>query len=237
MKSRNVLILALVMALVTTVLFNKYLKDLDKKYKKNDNKIAVIVPKTAIKKNQRVTKEMLQTKELSSDSVPADAIKKVQQLEGKYALTDIREGEVLLPFRFTSQFEESEEITRKIREGYRAVSIEVNFVESVSNLVQPENYVDIIFSEIIKEGGKNQVNTSLILENVRVLAVGKSLKESDEGNKDSKDSKGSSVTKAQGQESLYTAVTVELKPEDAVKIINADERGNVKFILKSKILQ
>jgi len=232
MKSRNVLILALVMALVTTLLFNKYLKDLDGRYKKNQNKITVVAAKEPIKKNQRVTKQMLQVKEISADAVPADAVKKLEQIEGKYALTDIKEGEVLLPFRFTSQFEESEVITRKIRDGYRAVSIEANFVESVSNLIQPEDSVDIVYTETIKQGGgPSQVNTLLVLENVRVLAVGKSLNE-DKGNgavvKDSKEKE---------QENQYTAVTVELKPEDAVKIINVDEKGNIKFILRSKVLQ
>lgn len=231
MKSRNVLILALVMALVTTLLFNKYLKDLDSRYKKNQNKITVIVAKSSIKKNQRVTKELLQVKEISADAVPADVVKKLEQIEGKYALTDIKEGEVLLPFRFTSQFEESQVITRKIRDGYRAVSIEANFVESVSNLIQPEDYVDVVYTETIKQnGGANQVNTSLVLENVRVLAVGNSLKEAEKGAvvKDSKQN---------GQESQYTAVTVELKPEDAVKIINVDEKGNIKFILRSRVVQ
>jgi len=232
MKSRNVLILALVMALVTTLLFNKYLKDLDSRYKKNQNKITVVAAKEPIKKNQRVTKQMLQLKEITSDAVPADAVKKLEQVEGKYALTDIKEGEVLLPFRFTSQFEESEVITRKIRDGYRAVSIEANFVESVSNLIQPEDYVDVVYTETIKQnGGVNQVNTSLVLENVRVLAVGKSLNEEKGDGKVVKDSQ------QKEEEKQYTAVTVELKPEDAVKIINVDEKGNIKFILRSKVVQ
>ena len=232
MKSRNVLILALVMALVTTLLFNKYLKDLDSRYKKNQNKITVVAAKEPIKKNQRVTKQMLQVKEISADAVPTDAVKKLEQVEGKYALTDIKEGEVLLPFRFTSQFEESEVITRKIRDGYRAVSIEANFVESVSNLIQPEDYVDVVYTESIKQnGGTNQVNTSLVLENVRVLAVGKSLNEEKGDGKVVKD------PQQKEEENQYTAVTVELKPEDAVKIINVDEKGNIKFILRSKVVQ
>lgn len=231
MKSRNVLILALVMALVTTLLFNKYLKDLDNRYKKNQNKITVVAAKEPIKKNQKVTKQMLQIKEISADAVPTDAVKKIEQVEGKCALTDIKEGEVLLPFRFTTQFEESEVITRKIRDGYRAVSIEANFVESVSNLIQPEDYVDVVYTETIKESsGNNQVNTSLVLENARVLAVGKSLKE-DKGEGVVKD------TKQKEQEAQYTAVTLELKPEDAVKIINVDAKGNIKFILRSKVVQ
>lgn len=228
MKSRNILILALIMALITTFLFNKYLKDLDKKYKKNDNTIAIVVAKNSINKNQRVTTEMLELKYVSTDSVPSDAVKKMEDVEGKYALTDIKNGEALFPFRFTNQFEESQQITRKIREGYRAVSIEANFVESVSNLIQPEDYVDIVFSEATNgNAGKKEVNTMVVLENVRVLAVGKALKEVESSTK--KDDKGNA------EESMYTSVTLEVKAEDAVRLINVDEKGNVKFILRSKL--
>lgn len=234
MKSRNILILALVMALITTFLFNGYLKNLDKKYKKNQNKVTVVAAKGDIKKNQKVTSAMLQYKELSADSVQSEAVKKIQDIEGKYALADIRDGETLLPFRFTSQFEEEKQITRKIRDGFRAVSIEANFVESVSNLIQPEDYVDVVFSETLSlSGGQKSVNTILVLENIRVLAVGKSLKDH-EVQSDNK--KNVNDVKEEPGESLYTSVTLELKPEDAVKIINVDEKGSIKFILRSKVL-
>lgn len=237
MKSRNILILALIMALVTTVLFNNYLKQLDKKYKKNENKISVLVAKQFIGKNEKITKDMLQLKEFSSDSVQPEAIKKIEDVEGKYALVDIQEGEALLPFRFTNQFEEEQVITRKIRDGYRAVSVEVNLVESVSNLVQPEDYVDVVFSENTgAEGVRKIVDTQPILENVRVLAVGKRLKEQGSDNKTIKaDTKTSNDQNRNEQSVEYAAVTLELKPEDAVKLINSDERGDIKLILRSSI--
>jgi len=230
MKSRNILILALLMALVTTFLFNNYLKELDKKYKDNQNKISVVVPKQDIKKNQKVTRDMLEFKELSEDSVHPEAIKNMDEIIGNYALTDMKAGEVLFSSRFTNQFKEDQLLTRKIREGYRAISIEVNFVESVSNMIQPEDYVDVIFSEKVKDASdKDIVNTDIILQNIRVLAVGKRLVEKEspqgEGNLE-----GTGENKVE-----YMSVTLELKPEDSIKIANSDERGNIKLILRSKV--
>jgi pilus assembly protein CpaB len=174
MKSRIILILALIMALITTFFFSRYLKGLDDKYKKNDNRVGVVVAKVPIAKNQRVTKEMLEIKDLSVDSVHPEAVKKAEDIEGSYALTDMKKGEVLFASRFTNQFKETELVTRKIREGLRAVSIEVNFVESVSNLIEPEDYVDVVFSEKLgTSGATSQVSTQILLQNVRVLAVGK----------------------------------------------------------------
>lgn len=230
MKSRNILILALIMALVTTFFFSRYLKQLDKKYKSSDNRVSVVVAKQSITKNQRVTKEMLETRDFSADSVHPEAVKKMEDIEGSYALTDMKQGEILFTSRFTNQFKETELVTRKIREGLRAVSIEVNFVESVSNLIEPEDYVDVVFSEKIGTGGNSaQVSTQILLQNVRVLAVGKRIVSSEE-----RSNSGEAETEA-GDEVEYVSVTLELKPEDTSKLINADERGNLKLILRSKV--
>jgi len=228
MKSRNILVLALIMAIITTFLFSKYLKELDEKYKKNENTISVVVPKVAINKNQKITKEILEFKEVEIDSIHPEAIKTMEEIEGKYALTDMKKGEALFLDRFLDQYKEDKFVTRKIREGYRAVSIEVNIVESVTNLIEPEDNVDVIFSEeIVQDGAEKKVKTEILLENTRVLAVGKRLNEKE--NKDVKE------TNDNDNEVEYISVTLELKPQDIVKLINADERGSIKLTLRSKI--
>lgn len=230
MKSRNILIAALIMAIVTTILFRQYLKELDKKYKSNQNRVSIVVAKQGIAKHQLVTKEMLEIKEFSADSVHPEAIMKVDDVLGNYALTDIKPGETIFLSRFTNQFKENELITRKIREGYRAVAIEVNIVESVANLIQPEDYVDVTFSEKLAiSGGSTQIKTETILENVRVLAVGKRIVVNEKLNKEPSGAEHNSNSVE------YNSVTLELKPEEIVKLINADERGNIKFVLRSKI--
>ncbi len=226
MKSRNILIAALLMAVVTTILFRQYLTELDKKYKKVQNKVSIVVSIQDIAKNQKITKEMLRFKEISADSAHPDAVRKMEDLVGDYALTDIKAGEELFSSRFTNQFEEDTVVTRKIREGYRAIAIEVNYVESVANLIKPEDYVDMVFSEKTKD---STVQTQTLLENVRVLAVGKRITEEEPVNKDAKTS-GQKPAEVQ-----YNSVTVELKPEDVLKLANCDERGNIKLILRSKI--
>lgn len=233
MKTRNILIAALIMAILTTVLFRTYLKNLDNKYNSNQKRISIVVAKQSIKKNQMVTKDMLEIKEFSADSVHPEAVKKIEDIAGNYALTEIKVGEIIFASRFTNQFKESEELTRKIQDGYRAVAIEVNYVESVATMIEPENYVDVIFSEKVKDGGNNQiVKTETLLSKVRVLAVGKRIVEKQVAQATSEDSKASGTTQTQVE---YNSATLELKPEDIIKIVNADERGNIKFVLNSKI--
>ncbi len=213
MKTKLILIIALIMAIITTVLFRQYVINLEKKYRSQNNIITIVVPKVDIKKNQLVSKDMLEFKEVSSSSVHPQALKKFEEVVGKYAVTDIKSGEVLLPLRFTDQYSENQTITRKIQSGNRAVSIGVSDVKAVSKLIEPEDYVDVIYT----------VNgqTSILLENIRVIAVGKSLIQSTK----SKDNNAED----------YGTVTLEVSPTDAVKIINADETGNIKFVLRGQL--
>ena len=230
MKSKYILILALIMALVTSLLFSQYLSSLDKKYKKAENKVNVVVAARGIEKNQKVTKDMLIIKSISADAAYPKAITKMEEIEGKYSQIDIKAGEMLFADRFTDQYQETYAVARKIREGYRAVSVEVNYVESVSTLIEPEDYVDVVFSERIKQSGASDiVNTSSILQNVRILAVGKRISQKNNEAADAKAAKTAST----GTD--YTSVTLELKPEDALRLINSDEKGNIKLILRSSV--
>lgn len=233
MKSKYILIIALVMAVLTTIMFGKYLKDLDKRYKSGKDLVEVVVLKQDVKANQRITKEMLEVKSYHAGSVHPDAVKKIQDIEGDYADVDMKAGEVLLPMRFINQVKEQEALTKKIKEGNRAISIEVNFVESVSTMIEPENYVDVLFSEKLSGGG---VNTQLLIENVRVLAVGKKIAETQNSSSvtEVKDAAGGAENNTQA---AYNSVTLELNPEQIKTIVNADERGNIKFVLRSKLEQ
>lgn len=216
MKSKLILVIALIMAIITTVLFRQYVIGIDKKYKEAQKIITIVVPKTDIKKNQLVTKDMLELKEFSSGSVHPQALKKIEDVAGKYAATDLKMGEVLFASRFYDQLKETQVLTRKIQDGYRAVSIAISDVKAVTKMIQPEDRVDVVSTA--------NGQTSIILENVRVLAVGQRLTETQPASND----KNATNTD-------YGTITLELAPADIVKIINADEIGNIKFILRGQL--
>ncbi|MEK6266334.1 MAG: Flp pilus assembly protein CpaB [Clostridium sp.] len=225
MKSKSILIIALIMACITTFLFMKFLTGLENKYKGEQKRITIVVPKADIKKNQMVTVENFELKEFIAEAVHPEAVAKIEDVVGNYALIDMKAGEVLFATRFSNMLQESELITRKIKEGYRAIAIGVNYEESVATLIQPEDYVDVI-STTPDDANDKKLHTTTLFHNVRVLAVGKRIVEKD---------KNTSTDKTVEEEDEYSCVTVELKPEDIMKIVNADESGNIKFVLISKI--
>ncbi len=220
MRSKIILILALLMGVVTTFLFFNYMKQFDTEMVISERMIEVVVAKERIEANTKLNASLVEIKEVPEKGLHPQVIKDISQLEGLYVTSPIETGELILEHRVQSELEEQLFVSRKVNDGYRATSIGLNFVQSISNLIEPEDYVDVLFSEVINTN-PTTVNTSIILQKVRVLAVGRKL-----------------VAKTETTEEYveYTSVTLELKPEETVKVINASERGNIQLTLHSRLL-
>ncbi len=205
---------------ITTILFFNYLKQFDASVASNEKMVEVVVASKQLKKNERISADKVAVTKIPESARHPLAITKIKEVDGLIVNADIEAGEILLPHRVQQEEDEKLLVSRKVKEGYRAVSIGVNFVQSVSNLIEPEDYVDVVFSEAVKRDGGTSVVTQLILENVRVLAVGRKLIESTTGE-----------TYVE-----YSAATLEVNTKDAVRLINASERGNLHLTLHSRIM-
>jgi pilus assembly protein CpaB len=218
MKSKLFLTLALIMGVITTYFFNSYMQQFDDQAVSLENQIQVVVAKEAILKNQRITAAQIEMVSVPEAAVHPSTFKNIADVEGKFSLATIEPSEMILQHRVSHEKEEAQMISRKVQEGYRAVSIGANYVQTVSNLLEPEDYVDVVFSEQEQQTEK-KVNTEMVLQKVKVLAVGQRLIESKEAD----------------PRVEYSSVTLELKPEQAVMLVNATERGNLHLIVHSRI--
>ncbi|WP_123043086.1 Flp pilus assembly protein CpaB [Cohnella candidum] len=219
MRSKIILMAALVMGIVTTVLFFNYMKKYDAAAAVNETFVSVVAAKQEIKENTKITGAMLQTIQIPANGVHASTIKDLALAEGKVAASDLAAGEVILANHIKDQQAEAQFVSKKVRDGYRAVSLGVNLVQSVSNLIEPEDYVDLVFTETDPDTKK--VQSSILLENVRVLAIGRRMVQAD----------------ATTEYVEYATVTLEVKPEDGVTVINSDEKGPVSLMLHSRVVQ
>ena len=229
MKAKFILIGAVVFAIATTILFSNYLKSLDNKYKNDKSLVQVVVFKQDIKKDQKVTGDMLGTKSYSLNSVLPGTIKNSKDIIGSYTAVDMKAGEMLYPDRFINQTKETKSLTKKIKKENRAVSIAVNYVQSVSSMIEPEDYVDVISSVKNTNG---LFTTTTILQNVRVLAVGGNLAESSNA-----PAAASDKTSSGASQGKYASITLELNPQQAEQITNAEENGDLNFVLRSSLEQ
>ncbi|SEC17521.1 Flp pilus assembly protein CpaB [Paenibacillus sp. GP183] len=217
MRSKIILVMALLMGLVTTVLFFNYMKKFDQVKAADASVVTVIGAKQAIKANTKITPEMLQTMQVPAALVHPQAVRNSTDAVDKIAVMDMAPDEILLSHHLKNQVEEALFVSKKVQEGYRAVTVGVNLVQSVSNLIEPGDYVDVVSTLTDKLSDK--VISTTINQNLRVLAIGRRMVEA----------------KSDTPYAEYSTVTLEAKPEDSVTLINANGRGSINLLLRSRI--
>ncbi|GEL77984.1 Flp pilus assembly protein CpaB [Tenuibacillus multivorans] len=241
MQSRIFFLLAILMGIITTAIFFYTNQNNEPAPVEETPVTEVVVLTNDVSENQRLTGEDVTLKAIPKDQAHAATLSSVDDVQGKFATAGMVEGEVVLSHRLKSSKEEQRLVSRKVRDGYRAVSIDTDMVRSVTNLIEPEDYVDVIFTYQIEdeaegEGGNTEISSRLtsgisenlldasesviLLEEIRVLSVGRKM-----------------VTNPNGGDYVeYSQVTLELPPRDVVALVNASEQGSIHLALHSRIV-
>lgn len=217
MRSKIILIMALLMGLITTVLFFNYMKKLEPAEAALANMKTIVVAEQAIKKNQLLSSGMVKLKEVPAEAVHPDTLLDAAAVGGTYATADIAAGEPILSGRISTSKEESLFLSRKVREGYRAVGVSVNFIGSISNLIEPGDKVDVVYT--FENKATEELESVILLREVPVLSIGRRMIEATE----------------ETPYVEYSSTALELKPEEAVKLVEADERGTISLLLHTRL--
>jgi pilus assembly protein CpaB len=102
--------------------------------------------------------------------------------------------------------------------GMRAISTEISPETGAGGFILANDRVDVILSRRERNGTTENVNSEIILGNVRVLAIDQTIED--------KDGKKSIVGKT---------VTLELKPEQAETLARARQSGTLSLALRSLV--
>jgi pilus assembly protein CpaB len=103
-------------------------------------------------------------------AVPPGAFTTTAKVLGRGAILPLGKGDFVLASKLAS-LNAGAGLPSMIPQGMRAVSVRVNDVVSVAGFVQPGTHVDVLATG--SQGAEHQTTT--VLENVLVLAVGRSL--------------------------------------------------------------
>ncbi|MFC4737256.1 Flp pilus assembly protein CpaB [Bacillus daqingensis] len=217
MKAKRIMLLAAAAGLMTTGLFYVYMNEAAGSQPEPVETVEAVVAGSDIEPYTELREEMVSTKEVPADDLHPDAVTALEEVSGRFTAAPLREGEIILQHRLDGEGLESDFVSKKLEEGNRAVSISVDYVRSVSNLIEPEDHVDIVLSVEPQEG---PVETTVLQEKVRVLAVGERMIE---------------VNEEGETEEEYHSVTFEMKPEEALNVIHASETGSLQLTLHSKL--
>jgi len=150
--------------------------------------------------------------QMLKDTAPDGAFRSAAQVEGKIALSEIMKGEILLAKRFADQGGGST-LSAVVGENMRAVSVRVNDVVGVAGFLLPGNRVDVVAA--YRDG--QDMFSETVVQNVKVLAVDQT------------------ASSDKNEPVVVRAVTLEVTPADAEKLILAEQRGAIQLALRNPL--
>ncbi len=223
---KKVKVLALVTAVIAAVLLYSYLNSLSKTASLEVKKTGVVTASVNIPPNTPIVKEMLTVTQLPVEAIHEQSLKKTDDIIGKVSESEIIAGEQILSSKLiaTGQGQKPGTLAYSVQPGMRAITIAVSNTTGLSNMIIPDDRVDIIGQyevEAQQSNGesKNIDYTTMLAENVKVLAVDNSMTDKD------KDSK----------ENPYVTLTLEVTPSQAMEISMTESKGQLRAIMRSPL--
>lgn len=207
---------AVICGLIGVMLITRYLSSVQAYTKDLGN---VVVAKQEIPLGEKITVDHLALAPIPNGSAPEGAFRKVDQLVGRVAITPIGLREVITNIKLAPEGVGAG-LSAVIPEGYRAMTVKVDDVVGVSGFVMPGTFVDVVavILPTAQQGAENQGPISkIVLQNIKVLASGAKI--------DSPEN--------QREPSAVKAVTLQVTPEQAEKLVLAANEGKLQLVMRN----
>lgn len=195
------------------------------------NQSAVLVAKQDIPKGSVIESEMVSTEIVPNQFVQPQAATSLDRISGMITVAPIAKGEQINLSRLVNERQSGGgNLAGVTPSGKRAISIVVDNIASLSGMIKPGDYVDVLATiQVPVQGQDGQVTgqTSVVplFQNVLVLAVGQ-----DTGGAAAPTSRYAENTNASGGNNL---ITLALGPQEANLIAFVQEQGKIRLIMRS----
>ena len=223
LKSRlALLVFAVIFGISATIVAGVYLKSLEKDIRNSGKLTSVYIAERSIKPGasfrDMLLKRQVSLKQIPKKYVAAGAVSP-EKIDGKVLAVPLTKGDQLTVSKF--HFSERTGLSLQIPQNMVAVSIAVDEVIGVSNLILPGDYVMIISTFDSAEDGPEV--SRILLHRVRVLTTS-----------ENKSPNGSKSQSSPAQKGLTKkTITVAVSPAEAEKIAFAQEKGRLFLALLS----
>ena len=144
-------------------------------------------------------------------NVPPGTFTDPGPLVGRIVVSNIVMGEPLMEAKLASSGSGAGVMAYIIPEGHRAMAVAVNDVAGVAGFVLPNSTVDVIVTATAPRGERI---SKIVLENLRVLAVGQKMEEKE------------------GKAVQVPTVTLSITPAEAEKLALASNVGTLQLLLR-----
>lgn len=217
---KRVKIIALLAAVVTALLLFLYLNSNGSS--QEGPEVSVVIAVVNIPANTKITQDMVTATSISQTVKIANAATESSQVVGKMATEKIYAGEQVLNQKLVAAGEEtSGTLAYSIEPGMRAISLAVSDTTGLAGMLKPQDHVDIIADFEDPDAALVGVFTTMVVENVTVLAVDSTMNKA--GKTDAK--AGTS----------YSTITLQVTPQEAMKLSMTEYMGHLRAILRSPL--
>jgi len=214
-RSRLLMIGGLALAVGLLVAFSVYNKLRGSAASSNERGVAVVVAADDIQPGVKLDAHDVRVVTIPQSAVPPGAFSDPQKVVRRGAVLPMSKGDFILATKLAA-LEAGAGLPSMIPPGMRAVSVRVNDVVSVAGFVQPGTRVDVLSTG--NQGTGNDRQTTTVLENVAVIAVGKSLDRN----------AGSDAQTA-------PVITLLVSPDDAQKLALVSQEGRIQLSLRNPL--
>ncbi|MFI5110864.1 MAG: Flp pilus assembly protein CpaB [Terriglobales bacterium] len=214
-RSRLLMIGTLALAVGLLVAYSVYNRLRTSAGSNNGPGVEVVVAANDIPIGTKLAERDVRLVRYPQSNLPAGVFNKLVQVLGRGVVLPISGGEFILPSKLAAE-NAGAGLPAMIPPGMRAVSVRVNDVVSVAGFVQPGTRVDVLLTGNPGNGGERQTTT--VLENVAVIAVGKSLLE-----------------RLGVGEAASPVITLLVSPDDAQRLALAGQEGRIQLALRNPL--
>lgn len=223
------LIAAIGLALLATMLTVRYLKsreasiaaEVAAKAQVGGPRIAVVVPTRDMPVGTPLLDNVVAAREVAADLLYPDAIlvDDFDKYKGQSLIRPVLKGRPLLKADLRPMHGD---FAGSLEDGARAMTVDIDELNSVAHMVQPGNRVDLMLAMRRDDGGQTVVP---FMERMKVLATGQRVLP--EGG-DDKNMPGGKKTFA------YSTLTLEVTPTQGARLALAKDIGKLRFTLRNE---
>jgi pilus assembly protein CpaB len=246
---RGAVFAALALGALTSYIAWRYVDQANQQPSHGVEMAPVVVANVRIPPRAVITPDMVRVQPMPVEAVHPQSTHSVDEVVGKITRADMVPDEPVLSSRLFLQRGESG-LAFMIPDGMRAVS--VNFTELIGSggMVVPGDHVDVIGVFDAKPDPKDpkidrvdQVTiANIVLQNVQVLAVAQRLEGEDTSKKDqgpvqlpgaaAQQPPATQVRSDPSPQPAAKTATLAVSPQDALKIVLAEEKGKIRLALR-----
>ena len=180
----------------------------------------IFVAMTDVGMGDLLTSQMLKLEQWPKGKIPAGAIARIEDIEGRRVRTRLYAGEPILENKLLGKGASEQGASALIPKGYRVVPVRVDAYSGGSNLILPGDRVDVMVHLVRDPNrGIQETVTRTILQDAKVFGVNAVVDLEKE-----KDDKRSTNAKT---------ISLLVTPDHAAKVMLAQQMGTIQLVMRS----